>query len=505
MVLVPTTPATLAVVIGVIELLILEAFRTLLNAALAARRRVKLSRLGRLHLYSAARQNDWLQLWITVVSITLVVVVIILELSIDGLILRNTGSRIRAQCFAPERLTRYWGGFGPSASEADDTRFGQYLEQTACGDSLLRSAISGTSGLQIGYPQCTARFGPARPRQLSFELQGCGVGFVSASSAGDFHCDLLPVGIGFPRTLAGTNFVAVLETGHNSSSDFEFNDEPAQRYLSNSRIPSSWMLNSTGSSVEVPCTSLGLDCYTLSRERAATAPKSVRQSTAPAGVYIQVLENGNSSVCLFESGMQSRAEWLEMNQLLPGGEERDSRRGPVLTAFQVRGNARCIERLDAAVARLHYDAVEFTTGPPESGLLEWLQRHVVATGIKTAVENEVPCTVFEAIEGSSISTGWLVAASVLSGLLIVVSGVAMGYAVWTHFSKAAKQDPLTPIWSMWEVLRARQAWDGSSQRMDGKPCDVYVGVVEEEGEARFEVYAEAEFETVRRSTLPFVM
>ncbi|KAI0562084.1 hypothetical protein FGB62_66g141 [Gracilaria domingensis] len=418
--------------------------------------------------------------------------------------MRNAGSPVRAMCYAPDRITRYYGGFGPFASEADDTRFGAYLEEAGCSNSLLNEALSGTSGLQIGYPSCSAPFDRARQRTFVSEFQGCAIGFVGSSEAGDFHCDVLPVGIMNQSTLAGTGFVAVFESLRNSTSSFGFNDDAEQRYLSNSRIPNSWMLNGTDQSVSVDCVDLSVDCYIRSRQRATTAAKTVRESSAPSGIYIQVLPNGNSSVCLFEKGMRSQAQWLEMDQSLPGADERMRRSGPVFTGFVLSGEASCVHNLDYSVARLQYDATEYAAAPPAGNVLNWLQRHVLGTGIKTSFESSRSCEVFELVEGSSISVGWLAVAGVLSSALVVVSVAAVVYILVVKTGNSLKSDPLTPLWSIREVLRMRagEALDeGGSRRMRG---DVFVGVVETDGAARFEVFDDDNFDAVRGSKKPFL-
>ncbi|KAI0558335.1 hypothetical protein FGB62_216g037 [Gracilaria domingensis] len=501
MVLATTSPGSLAVLIGAVELLIVEFFRFLMGRALAARRSVVLSRFGRLHLLSAARQNDRFQMCISAISLLVVVVLVVLGLSIEGIVLRQPASSIWAMCYAPERFTRYIGGFGPFASEAGDTRFSAYLEQTACTSSLLNTALSGTSGLQIGYPTCSASFDEPRHRTFVAEFQGCGVGFVANSEAGDLHCDLLPSGINNQSSLEGTSFLAVFESGRNSTSSFMFNDDPDQRCLSNSRIPDSWMVNSTAESVSIDCVDLSLDCYLLSRERAKTAPKTVRESTAQSGLYIQVLQNGNSSVCLFENGMHAQAQWLELNQSLPGADERTRRAGPVLTGFVLSGEAKCVENLDSLTARLQYDATEYASSLPADNVLEWLQRYVLGTGIKTPFESSRSCQVFELVEGSSVSFVWLVAACGLSGVLMVASVLALVYVIWVKAGNTFKSDPLTPLWAIREVLEMRgKARTGSDAKILG---DVYVGVVERNGIARFDVFENCGFERVRNSTKPF--
>eukprot|EP00737_Agarophyton_chilense_P003880 gb/GEZJ01004679.1/.p2 GENE.gb/GEZJ01004679.1/~~gb/GEZJ01004679.1/.p2 ORF type:complete len:101 (-),score=7.52 gb/GEZJ01004679.1/:516-818(-) len=100
------------------------------------------------------------------------------------------------------------------------------------------------------------------------------------------------------------------------------------------------MVNSTNQSVSVDCLDLSIDFYVLYRDRVITASKSVRESTALSGLCIQVFLNSKSTPCLFEKGMSGETQWLEIEISLPAGDNGTRRDGPVLTGFEVSGEAR---------------------------------------------------------------------------------------------------------------------------------------------------------------------
>lgn len=176
--------STLAVVIGIVELLVSELFRTFSERASAWRRRRVLHRTGRLALSAAARSAAFTSLGVTIALVILMAFTIVLELKLDTISLRST-KLAPWKCYAPDRTTRYGLSNGPTQAEIEDTRLDDYIEDSKCGDRLFELVLQGSELYDKGYPQCAKPF--ANETRVHFEAKifGCGVGHVANQPLGD--------------------------------------------------------------------------------------------------------------------------------------------------------------------------------------------------------------------------------------------------------------------------------------------------------------------------------
>lgn len=313
----------------------------------------------------------------------------------------------------------------------------------------------------------------------------------------------MPVGLRNESTLEGTSFFGIIANEQESSNYVEIDDIGEQRFISNTRFPLNLIVSSPANSVAIPCESNGLDCYNRTRELVRGKERTVNEMKSESGVLIQVL-NGNSTICLFENGMEARAEWLTLNHTLPNSE-RETRNGPTLVGFEVAGDARCFEGLPYTTARMYFDGIEFNTyNMPKDNMVEWLNKRVAFIGIETESKN-ITCDVYPVVESSSIDRRWLVAAGAISSLFALAFVVATSYSIVLYFTCPAKGDPLTPLWSVEELLRYEKKI-GLNEKGSGNglPQDVYVGVSEHGDFAQFAVYADANFKTCPKTWLPFI-
>lgn len=499
MVQIPVPPATLAALIGIIELVVLEIFRIALLLAQAALRKRTLVKKGSLHLPTCAHRRQRLENVIRLLSLLVVCFIVSLGLTINGITVRQSSSLSDGLCARTRRDTRYVNNYGAVDGDVADRRLDGYIKRSGCKGKLFQDAVAGSRGIEIGYPQCVGEFDEERPRFVDAELVGCGIGWVVNSPAGDYHCDVLPVGVKNETTLAGTSFLAVLQGEDFSRNYWQF-EEPSQRMVSNARIPLAWFVNKTDSAVNIDCENDSpLDCYkTVKPKVKDISPTEVQKTGVQGGLYIQVLQNGNSSLCIF-SDMSSSTQWVWINQNIPSDVERGGRNGPVMTRFSIRGNAQCVQ-LEVSTARLYLDAVEkFSLWPGnDTDHVYLLQKLAVATGLKTRSDAQRPCKIYKAVEGSDANKALLILVSIMTALVVFVSCLALVFAGYVWIVCPMKTDPLTPVWSIKELLRTRERT--SRTYKDG---DVYVGLVEENGVATFDVFENERFDSAPLSKLPF--
>lgn len=200
-VVIPKPPNVLAVLIGVVELAIIELFRLAVENALAWRRKAVISR-GSLHLPSALRARARWSRLISAVSVGLLVVVVFLELSVTSILARSRGDTVSRPCYYPSRGFRYFSLKGPVADELSDPKLSFYVEQAGGGNNaLLESVLTGPQALDMGFPKLTNPPNESRRRVLRTDLFGCSDGEVAnegrdlyVSSLVSFFCRVaLPI------------------------------------------------------------------------------------------------------------------------------------------------------------------------------------------------------------------------------------------------------------------------------------------------------------------------
>ncbi len=259
------TQTQLAVLIGVVELAIGEAFKNAAEWGFSWHRRWILEKTGRFRISSrplvSARHS-------TVIYSTLmafVAVVIALELSIEETGVR-TGESRQTPCFGPDRLNRYLGKGGPKKSELNDERVIPYIVRAGCGNRLFTNVLQGPTAIDRGFPKCLPPFGKEEDISFKATLQGCGVGYVAKSRDGDYHCDLLPVEElnTVESKLDGTNFLGIYTKSKNESSAYFVTEgDRESRYISNTELPRDFFkreipVNDTESIV---CKANSVQCY----------------------------------------------------------------------------------------------------------------------------------------------------------------------------------------------------------------------------------------------------
>ena len=266
----------------------------------------------------------------------------------------------------------------------------------------------------------------------------------------------------------------------------------------NVRIPYGWRQNSTKYFHKIPCTDISRNCFNLAGRilRATRQWLVIQKRNVTPGVLITSRPGKNSSLCIF-SDMTSTSRWVNINQTLPGADERRNRYGPALVSFDIEGTARCVHGLDHRVARLYFDALELRVVLGTDPLAR-LKTAAVAAGMRVAEGFEY-CDAHPIVKGSTVNIVPTVILAIYSLFLLVISMAAAAYSVWAWKICSAREDPLTPMWAIREILRER----GDTAR-DTSIQDVWVGVDSEDGaEAFFSVHASSAFDTLPRTRLRF--
>ncbi len=305
---------------------------------------------------------------------------------------------------------------------------------------------------------------------------------------------MMPIGYKWKPKLERTEFVGIHAVEYESTASLRFKNYTSGRYLSNYRIPKPLVPRIVNTSaIKIPCTDRGLGCYNLSRELIKDdAPGEFLHLKAPQGFLVQVLLR-NASICIFKS-MRTSVKYVRANQKFPGWNDRPVRDGPLATEIQVTGTARCVERIDYNVSRMYYDALEkiVKRKSDKLSMVKFLNKAAVAAARRTPEKDARPCVVRKTISGAEMSTSLLIVTAVYSAFLFLCTVFLFGYAVYVWRSCPAREDPLTPMWSLRHILREQ----GKIKKGDDAVQDVWIGVVDN-GEGQnpvFDVHATPSFD-----------
>lgn len=369
---VPARPTVIAVTIGIAELCLGEAFKAAWEFYFAWRRRSCFYNTGRFRISNRALVNRRHSLVSFLLLSGLFILTIILELSIASVTLKGAPSDDPGsyRCYAPRGAvgdiqsneTRYHSKTGPRSSDLNTDLIAPYIEEAGCTakKSILSNALQGISALTNGYPDCLKPWDPKTRVRFELQLEGCGVGLVGDSPAGEYHCDMALKGDNSKSELDGSSFFTIHMYSHNGTVASYFKDrgEVEKVLFSNTGIPIHWQDAAnpdSANTVDITCEENNVRCYESVRDLVRSAPKQTLQYTENRlGLFIASLPDQASSLCTFENA-EAEVQWVAVNHSIKD-VDRGGRHGPTVTSIVLEGDARCIPDIPQHSARLYLDS-----------------------------------------------------------------------------------------------------------------------------------------------------